>query len=59
MRIEGKAKESKIMAGITVQINSRVAIPTWLKVGNLLVITKKEIPPVITRIPPTVAQANK
>eukprot|EP00493_Phyllostaurus_siculus_P007895 UN07987 len=29
------------MAGMTVQINSRVAIPTWLKVGNLLVITKK------------------
>jgi len=59
MRIEGKAKDSRTIAGITVQINSSVAIPTWLKVGSLLDITKKESPAVSTRILPTVAQANK
>lgn len=38
--MEGKAKESKTMAGTIVQISSSVAIPTWLKVGILLEMTK-------------------
>lgn len=38
--MEGKAKESKTIAGTTVQTSSSVAIPTWLKVGILLETTK-------------------
>lgn len=40
IRMEGKAKESKIIAGTIVQTSSSVAIPTRLKVGILLEITK-------------------
>lgn len=59
IRIDGKAKDNKTKAGTTVQITSSIVIPAWLKVGNLLDITRNERPAVSVRILPTVAQAKK
>ena len=57
--MEGKAKDSKTIAGTTVHTSSSVVIPTWLKVGVSLDTIKYESPAVRIRILPTVAQANK